>query len=267
MTQRILRGVGIAAMMAFLAGCDEVKFNGLMGVNEQISFAQDGRAFDGETEPDRAPSTVVVAPGQFQAKAIIGTSGSKKQIKLEIANGDNPTVVKLKFDKNINIGENFTLTAAQIGQNFDLTGNIATRVEKSPEYSGTEHCTYQYPQTVCRSAAKSAGEAAASETLNSDLSEFALASGEVKSPSVPNPTLVRGHHPVPGNGHVAPPPHTPVCHTVWVNRPGTMYVRYYHETTLRDINTSFVQGDKTLASYKGNSSVSRTVYTYQSQCH
>lgn len=264
--KQVIKGISIAAVALFMAGCDEVKFNGLLNVSEPLAFKQDLKAFTPE-ENYRGPAVVTVAPGQFQAKATIGKSGSKKQIKLEIANGEKPTVVKIQFSKDIPLGSEFTLAAAQIGQSFDMVGRMDTKVEKSPEYSGYEHCTYQYPQTVCRSAAKSANEEAASKTLESDLSAFAKASdSEDRAPGVPNPTLVPGHYP-PGQFNNPPPPHTPVCHTVWIDRPGTMYVRYYHETTLRDLSADFVQGGKTLANYSGKSSETRTVYTHQSACH
>jgi hypothetical protein len=63
-----------------------------------------------------------------------------------------------------------------------------------------------------------------------------------------------------------PPPHTPVCNTIWVNMPGTMFVRYHYETTNRDLTANFVQAGKTLGTYTGKSSDTQTVYTYQSQC-
>ncbi|MBI4350822.1 MAG: hypothetical protein HY550_05240 [Elusimicrobia bacterium] len=247
-----MKNIGIAAMALFLAGCDEVKFNGSMNVLEQMTFSQ------GQDK------TVVVAPGQFGAKVTLGQSGGKKKIKLEIKNADPATTVKLEFDKNINIGGTFNVTASQLGQNFDLAGTMATQVEKSPEYSTYEGCTYQYPQTVCRGGAKSASEAAAGETLAADASGFAAVEA-VETPEASNPELVGDlrHGPYPGN---VAPPHTPVCHTVWVSRPGQRYVRYYIETTHRDIDAGFVQNGKTLGSFKGHSSQNETVYTYQSDC-
>ncbi|MDO8803591.1 MAG: hypothetical protein Q7R35_04100, partial [Elusimicrobiota bacterium] len=146
MKQRIFTGVGIVAAMAFLAGCDEVKFGGLLNVVEPITFTQvRGPSGSGvEWEFTKAAGDVVLAPGQFSTKIVMGKSGQKKQLTLEVANANPATVIKLKFDKNIELGENFTLTAAQLGQNFDLTGNLVTKVERSPEQSGRESCTYQY---------------------------------------------------------------------------------------------------------------------------
>ncbi len=265
--KNIMKGITLAAMAAFLAGCDEVKFNGLLEANEAITFAQDLKAFTPE-ENYRGPAKVTVAPGQYKAKAILGKSGSKKQIKLEIDNAGDPTVVKIQFDKNVNLNGDFTLAAADIQQAFDLKGNITTRVEKSQEYTDYEHCTYQVPHTVCRSAAKSAtaSEMAAARTLAEGISEFAAASA-VEAPEASNPEMAGDKH-TPPPGHIAPPPppHQPVCHTVWMDRPGTMYVRYYLETTLRDLKAGFVQEGRTLASYTGNSSETRRMYTYQGPC-
>lgn len=254
MKQNMMKLAGIAAVAAVLVGCNEINFSGLLNITEPVVFSQSGKA------------VVTVNPGQFQTKASIGQSGSKKQIKLEIKNADNPTKVTISFDKNINVGEQFTLTAAQIGQNFDLTGTMATNVQNSPEQSGYESCTYQYPQTVCRSV----------RTASDEISEAALVSeiAKLDEAAVPLRSVPEASNPVPAdadrgpqfNGPVPPPPHTPVCSTVWVNRPGTMFVRYYYETTNRDLAASFVQNGKTLGTYTGKASDTRTVYTYRSDC-
>jgi LAS superfamily LD-carboxypeptidase LdcB len=136
MKQKMIKGLGVAAALALLVGCNEINFSGLFSITAPITFAQQGKA------------VLTVNPGQFQTKASLGQSGSQKQIKLEISNTNPPTKVQLNFDKNINIGEHFSLTAAQIGQNFDLAGDLATSVQDSPEYSGSESCTYQATQTV-----------------------------------------------------------------------------------------------------------------------
>lgn len=268
MKQRILTGVGIAAMMAFLAGCDEVKFGGLLDVHEPITFTQvKGLSDSGvEWEFTKAGGDVVLNQGQFPTKVIMGKSGQKKQLTLEVANANPATVIKLKFDKNIELGENFTLTAAQLGQNFDLTGSLFTKVERSPEQSGRESCTYQYPQTVCRSFVKSADTAI--ETVQAAVSRFdpdTDFSNLGSVPAVPNPEFTKypGQHPGRHPGQY----NTPNCHTVWVSRPGSMFVRYYVETTLRDINAKFVQGEKNLADYQGKASSSERIYTYQGTCN
>jgi hypothetical protein len=243
-----VKNIGIAAMALFLAGCDEIKFNGSMNVLEQITFSQS------------QGKTVTVAPGRFATKVTLSGNNTKKKIKFEIKNADPATEVKLEFDKNINIGQTFTITAAQLKQNFDLAGTMDTRVEKSPENSRYEHCTYQYPQTVCRGGStKSSDEAVAAK-----VSEFAAASA-VETPEASNPVLVETdrHAQHPGNFAA---PHQPVCHTVWVSRPGQRYVRYFIETTSRDIDASFVQAGRNLGSFKGHSKQNRTVYTYQSDC-
>ena len=117
MKQRILAGVGIAAMMALLAGCDEIKFNGSLNVLEQMTFTQSRGPADGarvvEWDLSRAGGAAVLNPGQFPTKIILGQSGQDKELTMEVSNANPATVIKMKFDKNINLGENFTLTAAQ----------------------------------------------------------------------------------------------------------------------------------------------------------
>lgn len=260
-------------MMATLSGCDEVKFGGSLAVNEQITFTQTRNADKAqvvEWEVNRAEGDIVLNPGQFSTKITMGKSGKKKQLTMEVANANPATVIKLKFDKNIELGENFTLTAAQLGQSFDLTGKLLTNVTRTQEESGWEHCTYQYPQTVCRSNVKSAGADAAAETATLDIAKRGLGASLENSevPSVPNPEFTKnypGQYPYPG--YYNNPPHSPNCHTVWVSRPGNMQVRFYYETTKRDISSRFVQGEKTLATYTGHASDTRKVNTYQGSCY
>ena len=250
MKQRILAGMGIAAAMAFLVGCGEITFSGLFNIHEPITFAQEGKSDqDGNWQNFRAPVNVVLPAGQFNAKATIGQSGNQKQIKLEVSSTNPATVIELNFDKNINVADNFTITAAQLKQNFDLSGNIATKVERSAEQSGNEYCTTQQPQTVCRSIAEN----------KSEKTDAALEGALAEISKLPGGPGFNG--PVPG-----PVPHTPVCNTIWVTRPGNMYVRFYYETTIRDINASFMQAEKNLGDFQGRASSTEKVITYRGQC-
>ena len=251
MNQKILKGLGFAAVAAFLVGCNEINFSGLLSVNAPITFADQNRV------------NITVPAGQFNTKASIGQSGSKKVIKLEIATPNKPTKVQLSFDKNINIGQTFTLAAAQIGQNFDVNGTMDTKVEKSPEYSRNEFCTYQMPQTVCRSV-RTAADEAVSAALTSEVSKLAEAT-QRSVPEASNPAPVDTKAPQ-FNGPVPPPPHTPTCYTQWVTMNGYKYVRYYVETTTRDIKADFMQAGLALGSYTGRSVENRDVYTYEGQC-
>lgn len=227
----------VAAAAVMFVGCDEIKFDGLMSVNAPITFAQ---------KVDNATQNITVNPGQFSAKATIGRSGNKNQIKLQIANAEKPTTVVLSFDKNINIGETFNISAAALKQNFDLAGTMATKVERGQEQWGRESCTYQEPQTVCRyDKSDEATEDNIMEALGDEFEQFGY-----------------DKHHTPTNPQV----HTPVCHTVWVSRPGWQDVRYYYETTLRDIDANFVQAGTALANYKGHSSQTEKVITYQGRC-
>jgi hypothetical protein len=248
-----MKGLGLAAVAAFLVGCNEINFSGLLSVTDTITFADQNRV------------NITVPAGQFSTKASIGQSGKKKVIKLEIATPNQPTKVQLSFDKNIEIGQTFTLTAAQIGQNFDMAGTMDTKVEKSPEYSRNEFCTYQMPQTVCRAAARTEAQVAVDAAVTSEVSKLSAVSA-VSAPEASNPVAVDTKGPG-FNGPVPPPPHyTPVCHTQWITMNGYKYVRYYIETTTRDIKSDFVQAGKTLGSYAGRSVENRDVYTYESQC-
>lgn len=272
MKQKILAGTGIAALMAFLVGCGEIKFGGTLDIHEPMTVVQEGQdPYECNQQIEwwncKPAKTVVLNPGQFTAKVTLGMDNQRKQIKLEVNNANPPTTVDINFDKSIEIGEHFTLAAAQIKQNFDLNGDIATKVERTAEQSGTESCTYQVPEMVCRGAA-AAGNADAGisiETVEADIAKFGPypgGPGDFPYPGSMPPVPYPGYYPGPYPG----PNPVPVCHTVWVNRPGYMYVRYYYETTLRDIAARFVQGGKNLADYQGHASNTETIYTYRSEC-
>lgn len=269
MKQRILTGLGIAAMMASLAGCDEIKFNGSLNVLEQMTFTQARIPSSSQVvrwDLSRTGGKAVLNQGQFPTKITMGQSGNNKELTMEVSNANPATVIKMSFDKNINIGENFTLTAAQLGQNFDMKGTMITKVTRTPEESAWEYCTTQYPQTVCRSS-KSVDPAAEKATAEISKLDSSAAAGEM--PSVPNPEFTKNPGQYPGQypGQFNNPPmHTPVCNTIWVSRPGNQQVRFYYETTTRDINTNFVQGEKTLANFVGQASDTRKVNTYQGSC-
>ncbi|MBI4802131.1 MAG: hypothetical protein HY796_06370 [Elusimicrobia bacterium] len=257
MKRRVLAEAGVLTMMVFLVGCDEVKFNGTLGVRETITFAQEGEdrnICDQKPDPSncRQAVNVVLNPGQFQTKVTLGKSGQQKYIKMEVKTSNSPTVIEMNFDKDIELGEHFVLKADQIKQAFDLAGDIATKVDRTQEETGMESCTYQTQEWVCRSAEAVKSEESDSEAFN-DLAASVEELGEKYGP-----------YPGPGQ-YYGPQP--PVCHPVWVTRPGRQYVRFYYETTTKDIAARFVQSDKNLADYQGRSSRTEKIYTYQGQCY
>lgn len=251
MKKQVLAQAGVIAMMAFLIGCDEIKFKGILNVSEMMTFKQEASSRDlcSRMPADcRQAGNVILNPGQYSTKATLGQSGNQKYIKLEAKTGNTPTVVQMEFDKNINVGNHFVITAAQLNQAYDLVGDIATKVDRTPVQQGWEHCTYQAQQVVCRGGEKS-------EALNMDsasLGDLAQAAGLEK------------HGPQPPQFHG---PQPPVCHTVWVTRPGNMPVSYYFETTTKDLKAGFVQAEKSFGDYQGQSVTTEKIYTYQGICH
>ncbi len=260
MNKKIFAGVGVAVMMAFLAGCDEIKFGGTLTVHESMTFAQtrqDPSTCDQAPEyrACRKAGNVVLNPGQFQTRVILGTSGQEKQIRLEVKNnGNDPTVVDINFDKNIETNDHFVLKAGQIGQNFDLAGDIATKVTRTPEESAHESCTYQVQEMVCRNSKSADTEAEPTDGLSAGVEDAILEFGKQA-----------GGNPGPYPGQYGHPP-APNCHPVWVTRIGRQYVRFFYETTTKEITAGFVQADKDLADYKGSSSKTEKIYTFQSVC-
>lgn len=253
MKNRVLAQAGVIAVMAFLTGCDEVKFNGMLGVQETMTFKQEAEdravcAQKADPSDCRQAGTVVLNPGQFQTKVTIGKSGGQKYIKMEAKTGSKPTVVQMEFDKNIEIGDHFVIKADQLKQAYDLVGDIATKVDRTQEQQAWEYCTYQAQEIVCRGGGKSEALEMGSETLG----DLADAAGLEKYG--PYPPQYYG-------------PNPPVCHTIWVSRPGNMPVRYYFETTTKDIKAGFMQAEKSFADYQGQSTRTEKRYTYQGICH
>ncbi|OGS49481.1 MAG: hypothetical protein A3J79_13355 [Elusimicrobia bacterium RIFOXYB2_FULL_62_6] len=248
----MLAQAGVLAAMVCLTGCDELKFNGMFDVREAMTFTQEAEdrsvcAQKADPSDCRQAGKVVLAAGQYSTKVTIGKSGSKKFVKMEVKTGSKPTKIEMEFDKNIETGDHFVIKADQLKQAYDLAGDISTKVDRTQEQSGYEHCTYQAQEIVCRGG-KSEGLELDTETLG-DLAE---AAGLDKHG--PNPPVYHG-------------PNPPVCHPVWVSRPGSQHVRYFYETTTKDIKAGFVQGEKTFGDYQGQSSRTEKVYTYQGHCH
>ena len=254
--------LGLAA--AVLAGCG-IKFSGVLGVHEPITFVQKGQdcdqAFDWwNCKPEK---TIVLDPGQFTARATLGPVNNENMIRLEVDNASPATTIELKFDKNIPLGEHFRLNAVQTGQNFDLAGDIATYIHRGPEEGGMESCSYQAQDIICDKAAADKGFTAgvSGEALLNEISLLSPAgTNDLRAPHVPMP----GHPEHAGPAHGQLPPN---CHTVWATRYGERFVRYYYETTDRDISARFLRGEKNLADYSGHASDTEKVYTFQGECH
>lgn len=243
MKKQVLAQAGVIAMMAFLVGCDEVKFNGLFDVRETMTFKQEADA-----ETNRQAATVVLNPGQYSTKVTIGQSGGRKYIKMEAKTGSKPSVIEMNFDKNIEVGDHFVIKADQLKQAYDLVGDIATKIDRTQEQQAWEYCTYQAQEMVCRGGDKSE----ALDMNTESLGDLAAAAGLEK------------HGPYPPQ-YYGPQP--PVCHPIWVSRPGNMPVRYFYETTTKDIKAGFVQAEKSFGDYQGQSSRTEKIYTYQGICH
>ncbi len=275
MKQKVLAGIGIMAFMAFLIGCDEIKFDGTLGIHEAITFAQKGDdPYTCNQMPNpwdcKPASTIVLNPGQFATKITLGMSGDEKQITMEVKNGQHPTEITMEFDKNIETGDHFTIPAAQIKQNFDLTGDIVTKVDRTQEQSATESCTYQTQEIVCRAGALKSDNPELSAKVKDAILKFGNLTAsksefETATP-VPAPVEASARPPFPGPYPGPYPGPGPVCHPVWVTRYGYQNVRFYYETTTKDITASFIQSAKNLADYQGRASTTEKIYTYQSVC-
>src|SRR5687768_6690322 len=89
--------------------------------------------------------------GSHAAKFDYDESDRELEIKIKDASGKEQKA-ELKIPSNVAIPErngSFSLSAAQSGQAFDLSGNVQTQVDTN-HFDGTESCTYTERHERCR---------------------------------------------------------------------------------------------------------------------
>jgi hypothetical protein len=122
----------VLASLLLLTACDP--FEGVLSVKYPFAVKGD--------------STVVVQAGDFNAK--LEFSSSKKiDITLKV-NGKKQNIT-LNLPKKLNIPDNgpFTVSAADLGQDFSAQGANTKTMSDSQMQSGNEQCTYQRHEQVC----------------------------------------------------------------------------------------------------------------------
>lgn len=88
--------------------------------------------------------------GTYKAK--LKMSPKKNKIVLKVKLDGNVQKVKFKIPEGTSVprgnGE-LRLTAAQVGQPYDILGKISTKVANSPNRSGYEQCSYNISRRFC----------------------------------------------------------------------------------------------------------------------
>lgn len=248
-----MKKYSVLALTAFgLLACDDLRFDGNLRVFSSISIQQRYDMTDCHEEfffNCPKSGTFTIPAGNTAMQVSFGESGNQKQIFLEYKDGRNTNKLTLEVDKNIPLSDNFVLSAAQIKQDFDLRGNIATQVTQTDEQSGVESCTYTTWEYRCHEEYHHGGGGHG---------------GPGHGPGGP------GHGPGFGPGPGMPPPPMGGSRTVCENVPVTHYgyqdVRFYYVYTTKDMIANFAKGSTLLAQYTGRHTKSDKIYTYQSIC-
>jgi hypothetical protein len=99
----------------------------------------------GSCEPTK---TIAIQPGNYKSKIDFS---SKNNIKLELKANKVTETILLKRPANFEFPVNgqFHLAASQIGQSFDVHGDVMTTVTTTERRRGYESCTYTVNEYVC----------------------------------------------------------------------------------------------------------------------
>ncbi|PIP95934.1 MAG: hypothetical protein COW00_01715 [Bdellovibrio sp. CG12_big_fil_rev_8_21_14_0_65_39_13] len=92
-----------------------------------------------------------VLVGQYKAKVEFP---SKKRMVLSLNGNDSEFTFKIPKDTPIPDNGRVALTRDQVGQPYDIVGDVATAVTRGNILENWQSCTYQRPYTVCRTDAR-----------------------------------------------------------------------------------------------------------------
>jgi hypothetical protein len=97
--------------------------------------------------------TITVAPGQYTGSVSLARGGSEFEFAIKGVAGKTQKVrIKLPKGEKVPTSEGpIELKAAEIGQPFDVRGNVDTQVTESDEMSGTQSCPIAHNFRVCDS--------------------------------------------------------------------------------------------------------------------
>ncbi|MGE3975235.1 MAG: hypothetical protein AB7F59_11985 [Bdellovibrionales bacterium] len=127
----VLAGVGL------LTSCNDI--DGMLSVTSPLLI---------KTKKEQ----VTLATGQYNAELDYDEGDRTIEFEIKNARGDKDLKSKFVVPAGRNLprenGE-FTLTALEIGQDFDFHGSIKTMYSRSQRYRTTESCSYQRPERVC----------------------------------------------------------------------------------------------------------------------
>ena len=126
-----------ATVLMFLTACDP--FEGVLSVKE---------SFVVKSTDNDSVEKVTLPAGDLNAKFEF-TSKTSMEITTKINN--KKKTLKLVFPKKLSLPENgdFTITAADLGQDFGAAGKTTQALSTGPMQSGYQSCNYQRRETQC----------------------------------------------------------------------------------------------------------------------
>jgi hypothetical protein len=243
----------VAAAAGLLTACEDTKFSGQLNAYNTFNITEEYDVIDCNNRFDWwncQSKSLSVNPGSHSADISLTQSGSTKQIVLKL-DGDKNKVIKISLDKDVSVGDQFSIRASQIKQDFDIVGRIDTQVSRSQEMSAIETCSETHYERRCHIEGGNQGHLVVA----------------TQQPGY----LVPGHPPgegQPGPGH-QPPPYIPpheVCENVPVTLYGNQDVSYYNQTTVKTLSAQFLKNSSNLADFVGSRSNTDKIYTYRGLC-
>lgn len=146
----MIKKLFIIANLLLLAACDP--FEGVISVKQPMNVKSSEKSPG--CSPDSDPwgcnqiVNVVIPTGDHSAKLDFV---SRDQIQLNLKVNGKKKQLNLDLPKKLNVPDNgpFSISAADLGQDFSADGQANTMVTDSEIQRGWDQCTYQRNEVVC----------------------------------------------------------------------------------------------------------------------
>lgn len=144
------RYLTLVALPIFLAACDEPVYYGEFHIQkpfvitEKYSRSECNDRYDWWNCQDKALS---LSQGAHKVKYALLKKGKDTVINFIFDNDKSKNIIITSPE--INLNDEFHIAAADINQNFDISGQIDTDITRSSETDGLESCTYTTHEFLC----------------------------------------------------------------------------------------------------------------------
>lgn len=150
----MLKKTAVLGLLALCLACDPIKgqFTADQALSLKISVeVPSDWCHEGPPSSctEQVEKTVTVPPGAYQAKLEIQ---SKRQMTLSIKGNQEEQRLVVQLPDGSRIPEDngaIELSAAQIGQSYDLKGEVRTDTDRTPTRRERESCSYQDRIVTC----------------------------------------------------------------------------------------------------------------------